>query len=158
EIDARIDHRSHAARGLDELPTIHEGYHARKLEAMGIVSDRCEINRQIKADNALLRELKAKVKKLAAAVKTSIPELANALESLRENMIVLMYRISHIRISKQKISDYVDAKTGRGTICEIKQEIKEKHRAKAAPCRTGFSTLYSCDKASEIVGAGCYAD
>lgn len=61
---------------------------------MGIVSDRCEINRQIKADNALLRELKAKVKKLAAAVKTSIPELANALESLRENMIVLMYRIS----------------------------------------------------------------
>ncbi len=109
EIDARIDHRSHAARGLDELPTIHEGYHARKLEAMGIVSDRCEINRQIKADNALLRELKAKVKKLAAAVKTSIPELANALESLRENMIVLMYRISHIRISKQKISDYVDA-------------------------------------------------
>ena len=57
EIDARIDHRSHAARGLDELPTIHEGYHARKLEAMGIVSDRCEINRQIKADNALLREL-----------------------------------------------------------------------------------------------------
>lgn len=26
-IDARIDHRSHAARGLDEQPTIHEGYH-----------------------------------------------------------------------------------------------------------------------------------
>lgn len=128
EIDARIDHRSHAARGLDELPTIHEGYHARKLEAMGIVSDRCEINRQIKADNALLRELKAKVKKLAAAVKTSIPELANALESLRENMIVLMYRISHIRISKQKISDYVDAvKPVVERYTEIKQEIKEKN-------------------------------
>ena len=128
EIDARIDHRSHAARGLDELPTIHEGYHARKLEAMGIVSDRCEINRQIKADNALLRELKAKVKKLAAAVKTSIPELANALESLRENMIVLMYRISHIRISKQKISDYVDAvKPVVEQYTEIKQEIKEKN-------------------------------
>ena len=128
EIDARIDHRSHAARGLDELPTIHEGYHARKLEAMGIVSDRCEINRQIKADNALLRELKAKVKKLAAAVKTSIPELANELESLRENMIVLMYRISHIRISKQKISDYVDAvKPVVERYTEIKQEIKEKN-------------------------------
>ena len=95
---------------------------------MGIVSDRCEINRQIKADNALLRELKAKVKKLAAAVKTSIPELANALESLRENMIVLMYRISHIRISKQKISDYVDAvKPVVERYTEIKQEIKEKN-------------------------------
>ena len=127
EIAARIDHRSHAARGLDELPTIHEGYHARKLEAMGIVSDRCEINRQIKADNTLLRELKAQLKKLADAVKTSIPELANALETLRENMIVLVYRISHIRIGKQKISDYVDAvKPVMERYTEIKQEIKEK--------------------------------
>ena len=94
---------------------------------MGIVSDRCEINRQIKADNTLLRELKAQLKKLADAVKTSIPELANALETLRENMIVLVYRISHIRIGKQKISDYVDAvKPVMERYTEIKQEIKEK--------------------------------
>ena len=126
-IDARIDHRSHAARGLDEQPTVHEGYHARKLEAMGLVSDRCEINRQIKADNALLRELKAQVKKLADAVKNSIPELANALEGLRENMIVLVYRIRHIRTGKQIISDYVDAvKPDIERYAEIKKEIKEK--------------------------------
>ena len=54
----RVDCRSHAARGLTEQPTVHEGYHARKLESMGIVSDRCELNRQIRADNKLLRELK----------------------------------------------------------------------------------------------------
>ena len=30
--DARIDHRSHAERGLDEQPTIHEGVIARALE------------------------------------------------------------------------------------------------------------------------------
>ena len=126
-IDARIDHRSHAARGLDEQPTVHEGYHARKLEAMGLVSDRCEINRQIKADNALLRELKAQVKKLADAVKNSIPELANALEGLRENMIVLVYCIRHIRTGKQRISDYVDAvKPDIERYAEIKKEIKEK--------------------------------
>ena len=126
-IDARIDHRSHAARGLDEQPTIHEGYHARKLEAMGLISDRCEINRQIKADNALLRELKAQVKKLADAVKNSIPELANTLETLRENMIVLVYRIRHIRTGKQIISDYVDAvKPDIEKYAEIKKEIKEK--------------------------------
>lgn len=122
-----IDHRSHAARGLDEQPTIHEGYHARKMEAMELVSDRCEINRQIKADNALLRELKAQVKKLTDAVKNVIPELANALESLRENMIVLMYRIRHIRTGKQKITDYVDAvKPDIDRYFEIKTEIKEK--------------------------------
>ena len=36
------------------------------------VSDRCELNRQIKADNALLRELRGQVKKLAQAVKNTI--------------------------------------------------------------------------------------
>lgn len=46
------------ARELTEQPTIHEGYHARKPESMGIVSDRCELKRQIRADNKLLRELK----------------------------------------------------------------------------------------------------
>lgn len=53
----RIDHRSNTARGLDEKPTIHEGVTERALERKGIIADRCEINRQIKADNVLLREL-----------------------------------------------------------------------------------------------------
>ena len=86
-IDARIDHRSHAARGLDEQPTIHEGVTARALEKKGIISDRCELNRQIKADNALLRELKSAVRKLMEAVKNTIPAFAEAMEKLRENMI-----------------------------------------------------------------------
>ena len=73
--EERIDHRSHAERGLDEQPTIHEGVAARALERQGVISDRCEINRQIKADNALLRELKAAVRKLTQAVKTRFPPL-----------------------------------------------------------------------------------
>lgn len=85
--DSRIDHRSNAERGLDEQPTIHEGVVARALEEKGIVSDRCEINRQIKADNALLRELKAAVKKLTQGLKNTVPALAEAMESLRENML-----------------------------------------------------------------------
>ena len=34
----RVDHRSHAARGLDEQPTVHEGVAARALEAKGVIS------------------------------------------------------------------------------------------------------------------------
>lgn len=52
--EERIDHRSNAARGIDEIPTIHEGAAAQALERRGIISDRCELNRQIKADNAML--------------------------------------------------------------------------------------------------------
>ena len=102
--DARIDHRSHAERGLDEQPTVHEGVIARALERNGIVSDRCELNRQIKADNALLRELRAAVKKLTQAVKNSLPAIAEAMEKLRGNMIIFKYQLLHIGSGKQAIS------------------------------------------------------
>ena len=91
--DAHIDHRSHAARGLDEQPTIHEGYVARTIERKGFVADRCAINRQIKADNALLRELKSAMKKFSQTVKNTLPALAEAMETLREKMIVIRYHL-----------------------------------------------------------------
>ena len=86
--EERIDHRSNAARGLDEIPTIHEGVAAQALERKGIISDRCEINRQIKADSALLRELKAEVKKLAALVSRTVPAIAEGLEKLRSRVLM----------------------------------------------------------------------
>lgn len=101
--DARIDHRSHAERGLTEQPTIHEGVVARALEKKGIVSDRCELNRQIKADNTLLRELKDTVKKLLKAVKNSVPEIAEAMEKLRGNMIIFKYQLLHLGSNKHSI-------------------------------------------------------
>ncbi len=103
-LDERIDHRSHAERGLDEQPTIHEGVAARALEKKGITSDRCELNRQIKADNALLRELKAQVRKLMQAVRATIPAMAEAMEKLRENMLVFRYQLRHISYGKGRLS------------------------------------------------------
>lgn len=107
--EERIDNRSHADRGLTEQPTIHEGVVARALEKKGIVSDRCELNRQIKADNALLRELKATVKKLMQAVKASVPALAEAMESLRANMVVFRYQIRYAGFGKHKLSENLNA-------------------------------------------------
>ena len=106
--DARIDYRSHAERGLDEQPTIHEGVTARALEKKGILSDRCEMNRQIRVDNALLRELKAQVKKLMDAAKNTIPILAEKLETLRQNMIVFRYQLLHIAKGKSRLLSQVD--------------------------------------------------
>lgn len=102
--DARIDHRSHAERGLDEQPTVHGGVIARALEQKGVISDRCELNRQIKADNALLRELKAAVKKLMQAVKNTLPAIAEAMERLRSNMLIFKYQLLHIGSGKQAIN------------------------------------------------------
>ncbi len=101
--EERINHRSHAARGLDEQPTVHEGVIAQALERKGIISDRCELNRQIKADNTLLQELKAQVKKLLQAVKNTVPALAEAMESVREKMIIFRYQTRHILSGKEHI-------------------------------------------------------
>ena len=125
----RIDHRSNAARGLDEQPTIHEGVTARALEKKGIVSDRCELNRQIKVDNALLRELKAAVKKLGQTVKNTLPVIAEAMEKLRANMIVSRYQLRHIGRGRQRMKDYiheVQPKLMRYT--ELVQEIRGKSK------------------------------
>lgn len=46
-----VDCRSHIARGLKEQPTIHEGYYAKNLEMLGVISERCEWNRLIRQDN-----------------------------------------------------------------------------------------------------------
>lgn len=107
--EERIDHRSHAERGLDEQPTIHEGVDAHALEKKGIISDRCELNRQIRADNALLRELKAAVKKLAQTAKNTIPALAEAMEMLRGNMIIFHYQLRHISRGKCRMDEQIKA-------------------------------------------------
>ena len=83
----RIDHRSFADQGIDLKPTIHEGVTARVLESKGIVSDRCEMNRQIKADNALIRKLK----ELLSVVKVVIQVFAEKLESIRDTLVETFY-------------------------------------------------------------------
>ena len=102
--DSRIDHRSHAERGLEERPTIHEGVVARAMEKKGIIFDRCELNRQIKADNALLRELRGQVKKLAQTVKNTIPALAEAMENLRKNLLLFCYQLGYLRKGKERLN------------------------------------------------------
>ena len=126
---ARIDHRSHTERGLAEQPTIHEGVVARALEKKGIISDRCELNRQIKADNAMLRELKATVKKLMQAVKNTIPAIAKAMESVRQNVLIFCYQLGHIRTGQRKLKTYIsDVKAEMKQYSSLVEQIKEKSR------------------------------
>ena len=129
--EERIDHRSNAARGLDEQPTIHEGVTARALERKGIIADRCEINRQIKVDNALLRELKAEIKKLTALVARTVPAIAEGLEKLRSRVLIFCYRLSHIRSGKSHIQKSLavwkpELERYTGLVQQIKAKSKER--------------------------------
>lgn len=129
--EERIDHRSNAARGLDEIPTIHEGVTVQALERKGIVSDRCEMNRQIRADNALLRELKAEIKKLAALVARTVPAIAEGLEKLRSRVLIFCCQLSHIRNGKSHIQKSLavwkpELERYTGLVQQIKEKSKER--------------------------------
>ena len=141
--EERIDHRSNTDRGLTEQPTIHEGVVARALEKKGIISDRCEINRQIKADNALLRELKATVKKLMQAVKNTVPAIAEAMEKIRSSMLIFSYQLRHIGVGKYNMVKRVKAVKPElerygGLVQQIKDKSKERKALLAEKKETPF--------------------
>lgn len=69
------------------------------------MSDRCELNRQIRQDNRLIRELKALIKKLSVPVKEAITNLARKMETVRANIIQRYYHITHNRTAKQSMTD-----------------------------------------------------
>ena len=121
----RIDHRSHAERGFDELPTIHEGVSARAMEKRGVSTDRCEWNREIKAGNRILQELKAKLDKLLQTV----PQIAEALENIHSRLIVLRYQILGVGQQKQKYRSWLDKTM---PVMEQYKEISKTIKVKSA--------------------------
>lgn len=60
----RIDHRSNAERGIDEIPTVHMGVAACQMEKKGIATEKGELNRNIQKANRLIREIRAQIGKL----------------------------------------------------------------------------------------------
>lgn len=98
-ISERVNCRSFSERGIDEQPTIHEGVTARIIEQRGGVSERCEMNRQIRADNLLLRKLK----ELVDSFENTAAKIAKKLESFRNNMITAFYEIKHNKNTADEI-------------------------------------------------------
>ena len=128
-LEERIDHRSFVDQGKDEQPTIHEGVAARAMEKKGIISDRCELNRQIRRDNALLRQLKVEVQRLVKAVQNTIPVLAQAMEKLRANMIVFTYQVLHSGKRIKALTRDIDTDTPHiRKYDELSSQIREKQK------------------------------
>ena len=64
-VQSRVDHRSNAARGIDEAASVHLGPEASGMERRGEASDRGDINRTVQSENALRNRLKAQSASLA---------------------------------------------------------------------------------------------
>ena len=64
----RIDHRSNAERGIDEIPTVHMGVAACQMEKKGIATEKGELNRSIQKTNRLIREIRAQIGNLKEGI------------------------------------------------------------------------------------------
>ena len=76
----RIDHRSYERQGIEQIPTVHVGVSATQMEKKGIVTERGELNRNIKAANRILRE----IRRLVRGLKDWIAELKERKTALLE--------------------------------------------------------------------------
>lgn len=119
-IDQRVDHRSYKEQGIEKTPTIHEGATARKIEKRGKISDRMEINRQIKAINERIKQCSMDIEKL----KNETTEL-NKSFAPKDELIAIQNDIREIQEYKMKVSD-------------IAQKLKDIKREK--------EQILTCDK------------
>jgi MobA/MobL family len=62
----RVDHRSHAERGIEAIPTVHEGPNVREMHKRGLPGNRVTLNNKIRADNSHLARLQGQLAELGA--------------------------------------------------------------------------------------------
>ena len=60
----RIDHRSYVRQGVEQIPTVHMGVAVTQMERRGIPTEKGSVNREIAAQNKLLKEIKARLTRL----------------------------------------------------------------------------------------------
>ena len=63
-IQGKVDHRSYQMQCIEQMPTIHLGVSASQMEKKGISTDRRNIDREIKHQNMILREITRRIKVL----------------------------------------------------------------------------------------------
>lgn len=97
--EQQIDHRSYERQGITLLPTVHEGYTARKMESLGNVSDLCQLNRGIREYNEI-DKLQIKINKQIKLLQEKI----KGKEAEREDYYTLM--IQGCYLAKKILSRY----------------------------------------------------
>ena len=116
----RIDHRSNAERGIDEIPTVHMGVAACQMEKKGIATEKGELNRSIQKTNRLIREIRAQISKL----KEWIADLFKARETAPEqppqspNLANLLMK--YLSVQREKSRKYSQSWQQQHTADELK--------------------------------------
>lgn len=98
----KIDHRSYKRQGMEYLPTIHEGYAARKRAAKGIDTDRVNINREIMQFNEAVREHEQRTIELDREFKVLEKQLREEQEWSRKRSEELKQQEQELKIAYEE--------------------------------------------------------
>lgn len=153
--ERHIDHRSYERQGINQLPTIHEGYAARKMESIGKISDLCQLNRNIKEYNEI-DKLQIKISKQIKLLQQKIKEKETESEDYYTLMIQGRYLAKQIlyRYGNQwaELSAQAEAaekaKDAQRMVAMLTKDIKDtedKYKQEALKSRGFFATLIGSD-------------
>ncbi len=112
QLAERIDYRSYERQGIDKIPTVHEGVAVRQMESKGIKTDKGDKNRLIKSTNALLAEIKEKIKIL----KNWIEEIKAELETTLIDILN-----TYLDMRKEGRGDWNKSAQTKGAVADLKK-------------------------------------
>ena len=143
----RIDHRSNAERGIDELPTVHMGVAACQMEKKGIATEKGELNRNIQKANRLIREIRAQIGKLKEWIGELFKARETAPEQTPQSPGLANLLMKYLSVQREKSRKYSQSWQRQHTA----DELKTVSQAVNFLAERGISTLDELDAALSSV-------
>ena len=143
----RIDHRSNAERGIDELPTVHMGVAACQMEKKGIATEKGELNRNIQKANRLIREIRAQIGKLKEWIADLFKAWETAPEQPQQSPGLANLLMKYLSVQREKSRKYSQSWQRQHTADELKTVAKAVNYLS----EHGISTLDELDAALSSV-------
>ena len=137
----RIDHRSNAERGIDELPTVHMGVAACQMEKKGIATEKGELNRNIQKANRLIREIRAQIGKLKEWIADLFKAWETAPEQPQQSPGLANLLMKYLSVQREKSRKYSQSWQRQHAADELKTVAK----AVGYLSEHGISTLAELD-------------
>ncbi len=116
----RIDHRSNAERGIDEIPTVHMGVAACQMEKKGIATEKGELNRSIQKTNRLIREIRAQIGKLKEWIADLFKVWGNRPEQPPQSPNLANLLMKYLSVQREKSRKYSQSWQHQHTADELK--------------------------------------
>lgn len=139
-----ISEKSFKEQGIvDQKPTVHEGYAAREMEKRGQVSERCEMNREIKRENAVMKQLREKMEKLAAEIKQLSAEFIAQLQTASAKVRDLWAKSENLNTVERSTGYALQAKSLIHTAYEQGQLAAKSHLWKRSKASQAASEAFS---------------